>query len=346
MSLPERLKVLLVEDNELDARSMLRLLANLPEVEVLAERVDTLSSCAAILDETAFDCVLLDLSLPDSSGVASVDAIYQHSPGIPVVVLTGLDDPAAAVRAVEHGAQDYLIKGAVDAATLGRSIRYSVARHHAETELRAIREQLEVQHDRERIGRDLHDTVVQRLFATGMGLQSVVGRVGDDTARERIRDAVTEIDDAIRQLREAIFGMHNAGRSVTLSEDLVGLAVSQSDHLGFTPAVRVAGDLRRIDAELGGELLSVVSEGLSNVAKHAGASAAQVVVDVDADEVVVRVADNGRGLSGATSDPSELTGRGLGNLDTRASTHEGSVSIGAAPGGGTELVWRVPLPTV
>lgn len=347
------LRVLIVEDNELDARTMIRALTSQGEGAFEVVRVSDLKSGVDLLDRSHFDCILLDLSLPDSVGLVSVDLLSEQAPGCPIVVLTGLDDPDTAVEAVERGAQDYLSKQRVDADSLTRSIRYAVARQHGEMALRAANAQLDLLRDRERIARDLHDTVIQQLFATGLGLESVAAAIADHDTRHRVRGAVEAIDAAIRQLREAIFGLHAIPEELALAQAIGELAEEKAAALGFEPIVEVGPLPEDLPVGIRHEAVQIVSEGLSNVVKHAQASATRVVVEAEGRELVVSVTDNGRGVavgadqSGDGQDPErpgKNGGQGLRNMRERAASLEGRFHIGPGPGGGTRIEWRVPLP--
>ncbi len=338
-------RVLLVEDNELDRRVMLRNLAGYPDSRFDVAAVGTLADALQAVDGGGFDCILLDLSLPDSTGLASVDALMDRSDECPVIVLSGLDDPQVAVEAVERGAQDYLTKRTADPELVARAIRYAITRSRGESELRTTRNMLNVMHERERIARDLHDTVIQQLFATGMSLQAMTARVDDEMVRSRLVTAAGDLDDAIRQLREAIFGLHSTQPTASLAEELTQICKSKEEALGFRPTVRVVPGVDGLDDNVRRELLATLSEALSNVAKHAAATAVQIIVELTAGEVVLRVIDNGHGFDvepeGSPSPKSKgLTGRGLGNMHRRAVELSGGMTIAVGPGGGTELVWR------
>jgi signal transduction histidine kinase len=127
------MRVLLVEDNEDDA---LLIRESLSETILEIKRAERLSTALEQLAEGKFDAILLDLSLPDAQGLNTIGRVLSQAPGIPIVVLTGLDDEEAAVKAVEQGAQDYLIKGQVDGHLLARSLRYAIQRHRAEERLK------------------------------------------------------------------------------------------------------------------------------------------------------------------------------------------------------------------
>ncbi|HEY2575639.1 MAG TPA: GAF domain-containing protein [Streptosporangiaceae bacterium] len=194
--------------------------------------------------------------------------------------------------------------------------------------------------DRDRIARDLHDLVIQRLFATGMSLQGSAGLIADPQAASRVRQAVDALDETIKDIRSAIFTLQARPQSGAAGVRTAVLAIvaEMTGLLGFAPAVRLD---ERLDALVPGEiaehLLAALREGLSNTARHAGASKVFVAVTAGPD-LVLSVRDNGGGMA-------ETTRRsGLGNLGERAGNLGGTMRLSAATGGGTELEWRVPLP--
>ncbi len=336
-------RVLLVEDNELDARVMIRNLTNI-EAEFEVTRVGELASALTKLEDGEYDCLLLDLSLPDSSGLMSVEVLTARAPECPIVVLTGLDDPSTALEAVEQGAQDYLSKQTATPDTIARSIRYAVARLYSEMALHSATDQLALLRDRERIARDLHDTVIQQLFATGMSLQSLVAATEDGETKERVMAAVEGIDAAISQLREAIFGLHTLPRDLAIAQAVDDIAEDLADALGFLPIVEVGKMPEDLSPTIQHEAIQIISEALSNVAKHAAATATKVVIETDDGALVVRVTDNGRGIGAAgIASRDDLTGHGLVNMAERASELAGRFHLGPGPGGGTQIEWRVPL---
>ena len=133
-------RILLIEDNPGDVRLIRALLRDAGDSRFHLKAVDRLSAGLAQVSDRAFDVVLVDLALPDSSGLDSFQRLYAQAPRAPIIVLTGLDDESVAARAVREGAQDYLVKGQVDASTLSRAIRYAVERKRAEEALREERD--------------------------------------------------------------------------------------------------------------------------------------------------------------------------------------------------------------
>lgn len=134
----EQISVLLVEDNPADARLLREWLAELPSALYTLAHADRLERALQRLSEERFDVILLDLSLGEERGIATFLHVHEHAPDVPIVVLTVLDDEALAVQALRAGAQDYLVKGQVDASLLARSMRYAIERHQTLMGLRSL----------------------------------------------------------------------------------------------------------------------------------------------------------------------------------------------------------------
>jgi signal transduction histidine kinase len=200
-------------------------------------------------------------------------------------------------------------------------------------------EQMAVVTERERIARDLHDTVVQRLFATGMGLQGLIGTIDSAVVRDRVQQAVDELDETIREIRGTIFALEDAGAGRgALRSRVLALASETEESLGFTPRVHMDGPLdSAVSPGTGDELLKTLREALSNVARHARASSVDVHVDCDKQGVSLRVSDNGIGFDGGPHD-----GHGLENMRARAEALGGRFALDRRPGGGLVVTWRVP----
>jgi len=198
-------------------------------------------------------------------------------------------------------------------------------------------EEVAVIEDRERIARDLHDKVIQRLFATGMTLQTMLPVTGRDDVSNRINDAVDELDITIREIRSTIFALQApAQRGLRVS--IFALIDGAREVLGFSPELHMDGPIDTVVSEkLAEHLLAVLQETLSNVAQHAGASRVIVTVEAGTD-VLVRVIDNGTGLP----TPRE-NGRGLQNLEERAATLGGALWAAPLETGGTVVEWHVPV---
>ncbi|MCL5037859.1 MAG: hybrid sensor histidine kinase/response regulator [Chloroflexi bacterium] len=137
----DSIEILLIEDNPGDSRLIKEMLAEDPGVAYKMEHVTTLSAGMELMERHVFDAVLLDLGLPDSEGLETLKKLRAASPDMPVVVLTGIDDESVGTKAIQEGAQDYLIKGEVDNNLLVRSIRYAIERNRIMIELENTRQE-------------------------------------------------------------------------------------------------------------------------------------------------------------------------------------------------------------
>ena len=195
--------------------------------------------------------------------------------------------------------------------------------------------------DRERIARDLHDTVIQRLFATGLTLQNVQRLAQRVEVKERLQQAVDDLDVTVRQIRSVIFELDSRripGRS--LRREILEMGAESVRALGFEPTVRFDGPIdAAVPDAIAEHLLATLREALANVGRHAGASATTVEVRVDS-ELSMEITDDGRGgVTGATA-----VGHGVRNMAQRAESLGGQFSIGPAGAGrGTTVRWTVPL---
>lgn len=202
---------------------------------------------------------------------------------------------------------------------------------------------LAVYEDRDRIARDLHDLVIQRLFATGMQLQGAMRTPGlDDGVRERMSRAVDEMDETIREIRQTIFALHepSSGPSTGLRGRILRETAQAAALLGFEPSVRFTGVIDAMVADTTADhLIAALREALTNAARHAQAGRVEVVVEVIGSEVMLVVTDDGVGV------PFDGSGRrsGVANLNARAMGLGGSCSLErVSDNGGTRLIWRVP----
>jgi PAS domain S-box-containing protein len=210
---------------------------------------------------------------------------------------------------------------------------------HASVEaLAAANRRRAVAEDHQRLARELHDNVIQHIFAIGLELQSVNAETDDPALRKRLDDAVDGIDAVIARIRQAIFDLHRSSEKGGLREQVVAIAGEMTQALGFDPEVRLVGPIDHVPDELSGDLVSVIRECLANAARHAEADSVTVLVDVAADRVRIEVGDDGVGM------PDQLTRRsGLGNLAQRAAKHDGSFTISSEAGKGTTVEWSAPL---
>jgi signal transduction histidine kinase len=194
--------------------------------------------------------------------------------------------------------------------------------------------------DRERIARDLHDVVIQRLFAIGLTLEGAGRSINDDSAGRRITRAVDDLDQTIKEIRTTIFGLQAlAGPEYSsLRARIVGVVDQAVQALGFVPSLRFEGLIdTTVPAWLSDQVVAVLREALSNAARHARAAQVEVKLSVTADDLTLLVEDDGIGLAegGRRS--------GLRNMEVRAATHGGRLVLRSGQVAGTHLEWAVPL---
>ncbi|MFD5012169.1 sensor histidine kinase [Streptomyces chartreusis] len=195
--------------------------------------------------------------------------------------------------------------------------------------------------DRDRIARDLHDLAIQRLFATGMTLQSAGRFIEHPEASERVVRAVDDLDETIKIIRSTIFGLRSregvAGAG--LRARVVRVAGEAAPVLGFAPSVRMEGLVdTQVPREIADHVVAVLSEALTNIARHARADRADVALTADSRQVRLTVGDNGVGI------PEGGRRSGLRNMAERARHLGGDLELSSPEGGGTTLAWCVPLP--
>jgi signal transduction histidine kinase len=203
-------------------------------------------------------------------------------------------------------------------------------------------ERLTLFEDRDRIGRDLHDLVIQRLFAVGLSLQGA-GRMAahDPDLASRLEQAVDDLDGTIRDIRRTIFALGTLDTAADVQTEITRIVDRAAATLKFRPTLRFEGPVRsRVQASVAPDLLAVLGEALSNASRHADATSVAVSVSVTGDDVVVQVTDDGKGFD------EEVAESGLRNMRERAHRHGGSFTVRSQMLAGTSLTWSVPVDQV
>ncbi len=192
-------------------------------------------------------------------------------------------------------------------------VRDQTERLQIRAELAAAEAERRVYADRERIARDLHDRVIQRIFAAGMGLQGVQGLVASPELAGRLASLSAELDEAVRDIRTSIFTLRRGPGDFSFRGQLIDIGEHTAEALGFRPRIDFRGPVDlATPAHIAEQSVAVVREALANVAKHAHATSAEVTVRVDSDRLTIVVADDGRGIR------QEGRRSGLRNLAERA----------------------------
>jgi signal transduction histidine kinase len=201
---------------------------------------------------------------------------------------------------------------------------------------REDREKLAVFEDRDRIGRDLHDLVIQRLFAIGLGLENTARMAQQADVRTRVAAAVDDIDETIKDIRRSIFALSVAAGSSDLRATVSDMVERATKVLGFRPSLRFEGPVdSAVTPDVAAHLMAVLAEALTNTARHAHATHVRVVVAAG-DRLVLTVVDDGRGV------PPGVTSSGLRNMRERAESLGGTCSVDSPAPGGTVVTWSVP----
>src|SRR3954447_2217676 len=202
--------------------------------------------------------------------------------------------------------------------------------------VRDDQQRLSLFEDRDRIGRDLHDLVIQRLFAVGLSLESTARQAGDPELATKLERAVDDLDTTIKDIRRTIFAlgsMDSAGDVQTEIERIVDRAATM---LKSRPPLPIHGPVPTpAPSAAVPDLLLGRGEALPNAARHPEASRVDVLVSVR-DEVLLTVTDDGKGMG-------DVLESGLGNMRERAQRHGGTFEVRSAPGAGTTLTWTVPV---
>jgi signal transduction histidine kinase len=253
---------------------------------------------------------------------------------VPLPALRAVVAPFAAAQGVllvayegEARAEDELLLLNAFAAQAGLALERARARED--------REQLLVLSDRERIARDLHDVVIQRLFASGLQLQTTAGMALKPEVVNRINTVVDDLDATIRDIRGAIFQLR-APAEQSLRAEVRALVEAAAEPLAFRPSLTLDGPIDgAVPDDLRGDVLAVVREALSNVVRHAQATRVEVRIGVDPGRVTVSVSDNGRGGAAEKG--------GLRNLRERAEARGGECTVSAIEPSGTRVSWSVPI---
>jgi two-component system, NarL family, sensor histidine kinase DevS len=258
--------------------------------------------------------------------------------------------PVTQVMAVplmgESGARGALIAGRIGRHTTFTAADLDMAETFAGqatialelADARAAQQHLAALEDRDRIARDLHDHVIQRLFAVGLGLQSTAGGADEPAIRARLAQAVEELDDTISQIRTTIFDLHDTIGDNLLRSRVKAVVEDLEPVLGVRLELTWIGPLDTlVDSSLITDVEAVVREAMTNVARHAQASTLRVTIGADTDRLTVDVSDDGVGIGDSARRS------GLANLNNRAQRRGGTLTVENQERGGLRLQWSIPL---
>jgi signal transduction histidine kinase len=351
-----RIRALLIEDNPGDARLIREMLrdaggaANAIDVNV----TDRLSSGLQRLNEHGADLVLLDLSLPDSTGLTTFDTLHAAAPSTPIVVLSGLADESVAITAVHHGAQDYLVKGQVDGGTVLRSMRYAIERQRLE----AARAELERQRDEffSSVSHDLRTPVAAIKAAVGVVLANEPPNMPAPLHRllgniDLAADELTKLIEDLLEIARLQAGRVTLWRTLVDLRDVVARAVHAIEPLlaDRQQSLEVLEPDHPVIANVDGDRLGRVLRNLLANAQKYGRAGGGIVVKLEeqVDRMQISVTDDGPGITEQDQERiferfyrvsgSAAVGTGLGLAIARGlvELHGGTLSVVSTPGSGS-----------
>lgn len=340
------MKVLLIEDNPGDVGLIKAHLGEAaPGIEL--QSVDTLAKGLARMREGC-DAILLDLSLPDASGLEGFERLTAEAePGTPIVVLTGLHDEATGLAAVRRGAQDYLIKDEVTGPLLARALRYAqerayigmeLARH--QKKLRGLASELSLAEERERrrIAGALHDIVGQNLVFARFRTAALLEELDEGELNDSAREIKSTLDQILRDTRELVFELSPPVLyDLGLEAAIEWLTERFQGRYSLQCAIERLGLTDELNEELRVLVFQAVRELLFNVVKHAGAKSALVRLRSGGERFEVSVEDDGDGFEGEAG-----SGFGLFSIRERLGPFGGELELGVSELGGARVTLSVP----
>lgn len=350
-----RIRILLVEDNAGDARLIKCMLKEAKGLVCEVEWVETLDDGSERLAAGEVDMLLLDLGLPGSGRLDTLKRLQQRMTRLPaLVILSELSDEEADFQAVQAGAQDYLIKGKMNASLLVRSIRYAIERSQAREALRQAHEALhdEIQKRRQtedmlrkRLAREIHDELGQYLSALRLGISIIGLQFGKENAvlQEKIQSLVKLADSMIKAVRDLVTALRPAVLDRGLVPALEELASEFKVRTGVPCRLRTCeGDIP-LDEKRATQLFRIVQESLTNISRHAEATEVDITLDRDNAHYFLKVHDNGKGFDPAIRRKKSF---GLAGIRERALLLGGAIDIVSAPGHGAAIKVCFPIESV
>ncbi len=340
-----RSKLLLIEDNPGDARLILETLREVSGRPFEIEHVANLASgLERLANDDTFTLVLLDLGLPDSQGRDTLLNVLACAPEIAIVILTGLDDEEIAAEMLQLGAQDYQPKGDIQPRQLSRTMRYAIERKQIELALKQanLNEELERDRERERIAMDLHDGVIQDIYAVSLSLEALAGDLPpEQNQHERTEKAIDQLHEVVRNIRSYIFYLRPRQFGENLSQGLADLAREFRQDSQIRTVAEIVSEIPALNVEHAMALYHIAHEALSNARKHAHPECVTITLSLTTTHVTLEIKDDGCGFELDVDLPEQH--RGLRNMYSRARNVGAGLDVRSAPGQGTTIRVELPL---
>ena len=342
-------RILVVEDNPGDYVLLEQYLqlSQLP-IETIIHAAN-MAAATALAKDNVFDIVMLDLTLPDSTGVASVITLNQLLPKTPIVVFSGLSTIEIAMESISLGAQDYLIKGEFDERLLAKSVQYSIERKRTKEELaeQQIKQQKLItevtiqaqEKEKNELGRELHDNINQILATVKIYLGVV--KSGQNVPEDLVGKCYEYVNEAMEEIRKLSHSLVTPSLGdISLKEALQQLVENINLLKGLQVQLLVDEKYNEQAKDKNKELMlyRIVQEQLNNITKYAQPKEAVISLKIDSGNLFLSVADNGVGFD--TTQKSK--GIGLKNISSRVEFHSGNMNIISAPGQGCTLEVYIP----
>jgi signal transduction histidine kinase len=337
-------RILVIEDNPGDY-FLLEQYLQLSKLRVEKTfHAENMAAATALVKDNSFDIAMLDLTLPDSTGIDSVKTLNWLLPKTPIIVFSGLSTTEIAIKSISMGAQDYLIKGEFDEKILTKSIQYSTERKRtkeelAEQELKQQKRIIEVaiqarEKEKNELGRELHDNINQILATVKIYLGLV--KSGQNLSEDLVGKSYEYVDYTIEEIRK----LSHSLVAPSLSEHGLKKVLQElleDANLFNSLQVHLLVDEKIEDTEIdeNKELMiyRIVQEHLNNITKYAQAQEAIITLKSENGNLVLTIADNGVGFD--TSQKSK--GIGLKNIKSRVDFYSGNMNVISAPGQGCTL---------
>ncbi len=353
--------ILLIEDNQGDVRLILEMLK---EIGISADSLIVLSGLSEALameiPKDGISLVLLDLTLPDSDGVATVSEIRKKFPSSVIVILTGMSDEHIALSALREGAQDYLIKGESSSKELDKVIRFSTERqmiitslnesnselNDTKEELRKLASHLQKIREEERttIAREIHDELGQQLTGLKMDVAWMKKRIdsNDKDILDKFSDINLMIDDTVKSVRRIAYELRPG-----ILDDLGLNAALEWHSLEFQKRTGIGCSFHSgiDDADLNKDIVTsifrIYQEALTNIIRHSQATNVKSTLEAEGDNYILKIQDNGKGFD--QKDTASKHTLGLLGMRERSSMISGTLKIESVPNMGTSIVLKVPV---
>lgn len=321
------IKVLVVDDEE-SCRDMLSVMLSLDHLDTVP--APDAETAVELLNTECFDAVITDLMLPGMSGIDLLKHIRIHHDDLPVILITGYSSIDSAVNALQHGAQDYMVKPLADSAALTTAIKNAVEHHRVEMQKRGIEKKITeaVERERQTLGRELHDLLCQDLASISM-LSSVSS---DNPDAKLINDLAKKSVSFVKDLCSGLFPVELEEEGLTSA--VTQLAQTQQNLSNISCSVEVNGNADPQDKATALHLYRIIQESINNAIKHSHASNICIMLTEENGNGKITVEDDGVGISNTNE---SSNGMGIHIMKYRANMIEADLNINLGDNNGTKV---------